>query len=146
MENSVSLPVRLWPVLIAALAILLLLAEPRPSPAADLLADEVDGLILRRTLTREGHAFYDQFACLMGDTGDLGAFNIVVSERLLPQTGGQIWIEVNGRHVFDALLPRNRDPHPAVERAVEAVETFMLQSYFENGDPGRGLGSVHEFY
>lgn len=90
------------------------------SPHAD---DLLRGVISDQTLTLFGREFAQRFALRWLDFPALGDVNLSLRERPDPRWGSLIWIEYQGRRVFQRWLSPTRSDIPAqVDIAVRQLE------------------------
>jgi curli production assembly/transport component CsgE len=103
---------------------------PAPSHAAgdDLL---VSGMVLDRTISGFGRDFSYYFSAYWRDLPATAGMTLVIQERVYPQAGTLLWLELNQRRIYQTYLGRRQqDMRMFAEQAVIATieEIARLQS------------------
>ncbi|MGQ4877915.1 CsgE family curli-type amyloid fiber assembly protein [Billgrantia sp. LNSP4103-1] len=88
----------------------------------------LSGVIVDRTITMMGKAFYRRFSQLVAESPLLSNVTLSVQERPDARWGSQVWVAENNRILFQATLPpRLSDIDRYAEAAVEQVEQLLVQ-------------------
>jgi len=93
------------------------------------VADELlEGIISDRTITINGHEFYDYFARAWLSSPGALSFNLTVHERPSARWGSLIWIEHEQRIIYRAFVfPARSDIEKASEKAARTVAEQLKQ-------------------
>lgn len=122
---------------IVKLLVLLCLLTVRPAQSIeDELDARLDGLVINQTLTRFGHDFYTRFVTYWSDYQIVMPANLAIYERPSARWGSQIWIEYQGRRIFQQNLgPSTRVIDDIAKIAAARTFALMLQMQIDrNGN------------
>lgn len=100
----------------------------------------ISGLIVDNTVTFIGRDFYDAFALAWLDqrVGDIG--NLSINERPTARSGSRVWVESNGRSLFQVFLsPVRANIETTARKAAKSVarrveELKIERLLFKNPD------------
>ena len=114
----------------AVFVLCILGAYPQGSSAAE---DEllVSGMVLDRTISGFGRDFSYYFSAYWRDLPATSGMTLVIQERVYPQAGTLLWLELNQRRIYQTYLGRRQqDMREFAEQAVMATieEIARLQS------------------
>ncbi|WP_417357188.1 curli production assembly/transport protein CsgE [Gallaecimonas pentaromativorans] len=84
----------------------LLLAILLLSPVSIAKEIELSGLVLDRTLTRFGKDFVFYFSSYWRDLPQTDGISVVVYERVYPQAGTYLWVEMNQTRIYATYFGR----------------------------------------
>ncbi len=80
---------------------------------------ELSGLVLDRTLTRFGKDFVFYFASYWREVPKTDGISVVIYERVYPQAGTYLWLELNQKKVYETYFGRRyNDIKAKAEQAV----------------------------
>lgn len=76
------------------------------SPVSIAKEIELSGLVLDRTLTRFGKDFVFYFSSYWRDLPQTDGISVVVYERVYPQAGTYLWVEMNQNRIYATYFGR----------------------------------------
>ncbi|MED5524897.1 MAG: curli production assembly/transport protein CsgE [Pseudomonadota bacterium] len=76
------------------------------SPVSIAKEIELSGLVLDRTLTRFGKDFVFYFSSYWRDLPQTDGISVVVYERVYPQAGTYLWVEMNQTRIYATYFGR----------------------------------------
>ena len=104
---------------------LLFLANSTTSAANEL--NDINGLILDRTITRSGHDFYQQFTTLWQAANFSQKTNLVISEKPSARWGSSIVISSLDSVLYrTSIRPGKQLPENLIQQSVAAVSQNIL--------------------
>ncbi|MDZ7901492.1 MAG: curli production assembly/transport protein CsgE [Rheinheimera sp.] len=104
------------------------------SPHSTIAAEDellVSGMVLDRTISGFGRDFSYYFSAYWRDLPATSGMTLVIHERVYPQAGTLLWLELNQRRIYQTYLGRRQqDMREFAEQAVMATieEIARLQS------------------
>lgn len=104
------------------------------SPHSTIAAEDellVSGMVLDRTISGFGRDFSYYFSAYWRDLPATSGMTLVIHERVYPQAGTLLWLELNQRRIYQTYLGRRQqDMREFAEHAVMATieEIARLQS------------------
>jgi curli production assembly/transport component CsgE len=108
------------------LIVILLITAVHSQDAAD--AIEIDGLVINQSISRIGNDFYDEFYAAWIPEDDIRRYNLVISEKPMPNSGSLIQITVDDNVVFERMMrPRSSDMDEIIAGAVGQVAGYLKQ-------------------
>ncbi|MCK7460387.1 curli production assembly/transport protein CsgE [Idiomarina aminovorans] len=84
-------------------------------------ADEIElgGVVLDRTISRFGKDFFFYYTSYWRDIPSTNGITVVVNERVYPQAGTYLWVEMEQEKVFETYFGRRQnDVKKLAEKAI----------------------------
>lgn len=113
--------------------LLLLLSGITHLPAQTEPELELNGLVVDRTITINGHEFYRYFNMAYESPFNISQYNLTIHEKPSARWGSRIWIQTDGKILFQAFVHPGRAKLKLIaEDAANIVRNNLFQlSLFE---------------
>jgi len=92
---------------------------------------EFDGLVIDETITKFGRDFYDIFYSKWETPQGVTDYTIIISERLIPRLGTQVFIYINDALIFQQIIQPRYDAIEEMAGHGIQVTLYQLQQYEE---------------
>lgn len=107
--------------------------------AKERLKDPLSGVIINRTVTVQGHEFYQFFAMWWHQLDENSQYSITIYERPSARWGSEIWIDHRQNRVFHTFLPPARSrtksiSQQAAEITYERIEESVIERALSQSD------------
>lgn len=106
----------------------------------DIETHGLDGILLDRTITQIGHAYFKYFSDHWLGVPGVQKYSLTFYERPSPQWGSLIWIEHDGNRIYQAFLSQKLSQlqtkaESAAERIAEILPRIELEkTLLDNSD------------
>lgn len=104
-------------------------------------ADEIElgGMVLDRTISRFGKDFFFYYTSYWRDVPSTNGITVVVNERVYPQAGTYLWVEMEQKKVFETYFGRRQNDvkklaEQAILISINEVARIKADSVFDSPD------------
>ena len=104
-------------------------------------ADEIElgGMVLDRTISRFGKDFFFYYTSYWRDVPSTNGITVVVNERVYPQAGTYLWVEMEQKKVFETYFGRRQNDvkklaEQAILISINEVAHIKADSVFDSPD------------
>lgn len=104
-------------------------------------ADEIElgGMVLDRTISRFGKDFFFYYTSYWRDIPSTNGITVVVNERVYPQAGTYLWVEMEQEKVFETYFGRRQNDvkklaEQAILISINEVARIKADSVFDSPD------------
>lgn len=104
-------------------------------------ADEIElgGMVLDRTISRFGKDFFFYYTSYWRDIPSTNGITVVVNERVYPQAGTYLWVEMEQKKVFETYFGRRQNDvkklaEQAILISINEVARIKADSVFDSPD------------
>ncbi len=104
-------------------------------------ADEIElgGMVLDRTISRFGKDFFFYYTSYWRDIPSTNGITVVVNERVYPQAGTYLWVEMEQKKVFETYFGRRQNDvkklaEQAILISINEVARIKADSVFGSPD------------
>ncbi|MGM7318338.1 curli production assembly/transport protein CsgE [Idiomarina sp. ST10R2A5] len=102
-------------------------------------ADEIElgGMVLDRTISRFGKDFFFYYTSYWRDIPSTNGITVVVNERVYPQAGTYLWVEMEQQKVFETYFGRRQNDvkklaEQAILISINQVARIKADSVFDS--------------
>ncbi|HAS15959.1 MULTISPECIES: curli production assembly/transport protein CsgE [Idiomarina] len=102
-------------------------------------ADEIElgGMVLDRTISRFGKDFFFYYTSYWRDIPSTNGITVVVNERVYPQAGTYLWVEMEQQKVFETYFGRRQNDvkklaEQAILISINEVARIKADSVFDS--------------
>ena len=102
-------------------------------------ADEIElgGMVLDRTISRFGKDFFFYYTSYWRDIHSTNGITVVVNERVYPQAGTYLWVEMEQQKVFETYFGRRQNDvkklaEQAILISINEVARIKADSVFDS--------------
>ncbi|WP_300320993.1 curli production assembly/transport protein CsgE [Idiomarina sp.] len=102
-------------------------------------ADEIElgGMVLDRTISRFGKDFFFYYTSYWRDVPSTNGITVVVNERVYPQAGTYLWVEMEQKKVFETYFGRRQNDvkklaEQAILISINEVARIKADSVFDS--------------
>lgn len=104
-------------------------------------ADEIElgGMVLDRTISRFGKDFFFYYTSYWRDIPSTNGITVVINERVYPQAGTYLWVEMEQKKVFETYFGRRQNDvkklaEQAILISINEVARIKADSVFDSPD------------
>ncbi|ASG66765.1 curli production assembly protein CsgE [Idiomarina piscisalsi] len=104
-------------------------------------ADEIElgGMVLDRTISLFGKDFFFYYTSYWRDIPSTNGITVVVNERVYPQAGTYLWVEMEQKKVFETYFGRRQNDvkklaEQAILISINEVARIKADSVFDSPD------------
>lgn len=96
------------------------------------LEDPLHGVIVNRTVTVQGHEFYQYFSMWWRQLDEDNKYSITIYERPSARWGSEVWVEYRNDRVFHVFLPPARSQTKQIsEQAAQIAFQYIEENELE---------------
>ncbi|MGM0429683.1 MAG: curli production assembly/transport protein CsgE [Pseudomonadota bacterium] len=102
-------------------------------------ADEIElgGMVLDRTISRFGKDFFFYYTSYWRDIPSTNGITVVINERVYPQAGTYLWVEMEQQKVFETYFGRRQNDvkklaEQAILISINEVARIKADSVFDS--------------